>query len=109
MIVWWSTRVEIRSALRRLVREGNIDEKGLQQALRLAERVKDRWSVILPTDAVADLAEVCLDRYRLRAPDALQLGAALVWCREKPSKRALITFDPNLATAARELGFNVED
>lgn len=107
MIVWWNTRVEIRSALCRFVREGNLDEKGFKQALKLVGKMRDRWSVILPTDVLADLAENCLDRYRLRAADAMQLSAALVWCREKPARRAFITFDPGLATAARELGFDV--
>ncbi len=107
MIVWWSTRVEIRSALRGLVRGSNLDDKEFEQALRIAARIKDRWSVILPTDALADLAEDCLDRYPLRAADAMQLSAALVWCREKPAKRAFIAFDPGLASAAREAGFVV--
>ncbi|HJZ13432.1 MAG TPA: type II toxin-antitoxin system VapC family toxin [Acidobacteriota bacterium] len=101
--------MEIRSALCRLVREGDLDEKGFKQALKLAEKIKDRCSAILPTDALADLAEDCLDRYRLRAADALQLSAALVWCREKPAKRAFIAFDPGLASAARELGFDILD
>jgi hypothetical protein len=107
MIVWWGTRIEIRSAFRRLVREGNLADQEFEQAIRLAAKIKERWSVVLPTDGLADLAEDVLDRYPLRAADAMQLSAALVWCREKPAKRILIAFDPVLASAARRVGFDV--
>jgi predicted nucleic acid-binding protein len=107
MIVWWNTRVEIHSALRRLLREKNLSEKGFAQACGLVVQLRDRWSEILPTELVGDLAEECLDRYSLRAADALQLGAALVWCKEKPRTRAFVCFDPELGRAAAKAGFDV--
>src|SRR5437016_2875706 len=80
MIVWWSTRVEIRSALRRLLRERELAEEGYARASELAGQLRIRWSEILPADALRDIAEQSLDQYQIRAADALQLAAALVWC-----------------------------
>jgi hypothetical protein len=43
----------------------------------------------------------------LRAGDAAQLAAALVWCRERPKQRPLIAFDDRLRKAAAASGFTV--
>lgn len=55
----------------------------------------------------APLAEDLPDEYAVRAADALQLAAALVWCREKPRRRAVVCFDDQLAKAAAAVGFTV--
>jgi predicted nucleic acid-binding protein len=107
MVAWWGSRVEIRSALSRLFREKNLNAEEFQQALKLAARIINRYSVILPSEQLAELADDCLSRYPLRAADALQLSAALIWCRQKPIGRTLITFDPGLAEAAAMVGFDV--
>ncbi len=41
------------------------------------------------------------------AQTALQLGAALVWCREKPRRRPFVCFDERLGKAAPQAGFSV--
>jgi hypothetical protein len=58
-----------------------------------------------PTNRLRDLAETCLHRHQLRAADAFQLAAALVWCNEKPRNRAFLCRDIRLTEAARQEGF----
>lgn len=43
----------------------------------------------------------------MRAADAAQLAAALVWCRERPKQRPLVCFDERLRAAATAVGFSV--
>jgi hypothetical protein len=43
----------------------------------------------------------------LRAADALQLAAALVWCDEAPQGTAFVCLDDRLRDAARREGFAV--
>ena len=107
MIVWWGTPVEARSALARLVREEHLTpEKRLRAAARLAQ-LRIAWDEMLPTEKVRVLAEEMPDTHGIRAADALQLAAALVWCREHPKQRPFVCFDANLRKAARALGFSV--
>lgn len=107
MIVWWGTPVEARSALARLVREGHLTtEKRLRAAARLAQ-LRVAWDEILPTEKVRSLTEDLPDSHGVRAADAAQLAAALVWCRERPKQRPLVCFDEGLRAAATALGFSV--
>jgi hypothetical protein len=47
------------------------------------------------------------DRYGVRALDAIQLAAALVWCRERPNRRPFVCFDGCLSKGAADAGFSV--
>lgn len=107
IVVWWGTSVESRSAFFRLLREGEVNEVGLQRAVNQLTALRGYWSEILPTDQVRDLAESVLGLYILRASDALQLAAALVWCNERPTRRPFICFDKQLTEAAKRAGFTV--
>jgi predicted nucleic acid-binding protein len=107
MVVWWGTSLEARSAFARLSREGQltIEERG--RAVRLLARLRVTWDEILPTEKVRSLAEDLPDTHDVRAADAAQLAAALVWCRERPKQRPLVCFDERLRKAATALGFSV--
>jgi hypothetical protein len=107
MVVWWGTPVEARSAFARLLREGHLtaDERGT--AVKLLTQLRVAWDEILPTQKVRSLAEDLPDAHNIRAADAAQLAAALVWCRERPKQRPLVCFDERLRTAAIALGFSV--
>ena len=107
MVVWWGTPLEARSAFARLVRDGHISPDEHVAAVNLLGQLRATWDEILPTEKLRSLAEELPDAHRLRAADAAQLAAALVWCRERPRKRPLVCFDERLRTAARELGFIV--
>jgi hypothetical protein len=107
MIVWWGTPLEARSAFARLVREGGLTGAERDAAVRLLGRLRLTWDEILPTEKLRALAEDLPDAHVLRAADAAQLAAALVWCGERPRKRPFVCLDERLRTAALELGFSV--
>ena len=107
MVVWWGTTLEARSAFARLAREGQLTLEERVTAVRLLAQLRVAWDEILPTEKVRSLAEDLPDLHGVRAADAAQLAAALVWCRERPKHRPLVCFDERLKTAATALGFAV--
>lgn len=107
LVVWWGTTVEVRSALARLAREGALTPKGAAQALVRLDALRARWDEVEPSESVRRLAEGFPESRGLRAGDAFQLAAALVWCRERPSHRPFVSFDNALAMAAEAEGFDV--
>ena len=46
--------------------------------LLLLNQFRGRWYEVLPVEEVRSVAEDCLDRYRIRSADALQLGESRV-------------------------------
>ena len=105
MAVWWSTPVEVHSGFERLRRTGRITANEHVAALVEAEFFSGGWREITPHDALRDRAERLVERYPLKAADALQLAAALSWCNGKPQGRAFIAGDVQLLRAAEDLGF----
>jgi predicted nucleic acid-binding protein len=106
-VAWWATAVEAVSAFNRLWREKNLTLEGKQQALRRLGYLRRRWNEIQPTDEVRDVAERLLSVHKLRAADALQLSAALIWCSHRPRGRSFIAADGDLSDAAEAEGFTV--
>ena len=107
IVVWWGTPIEARSAFARLVREGQLTADERVKAIQLLRQLRVEWDEILPSEKVRTLAEDLPDSHVLRAGDAVQLAAALVWCRERPARRPLIALDDRLRTTAAALGFSV--
>jgi hypothetical protein len=106
-VVWWATAIEVRSALERLRFERIITEKAYSVSKEALAELLGSWREIQPVELVRNLACLQLERFRLRASDALQLSAALVWCKQKPKARPFICNDEKLLTAARHVGFDV--
>jgi predicted nucleic acid-binding protein len=106
VVVWWSSSVEIASALARLARMKQIAAGDLAQARQLARDLADSWSVIQPTEALRASAEKLVESYDLRAADSLQLAAALAWCEQVPQGRVLFTANQKLREAALLNGFD---
>lgn len=106
-IIWWGTQVEVRSALARLVRNGEIDRGGFEIAGKKWLALSHRAREIPPARRVLEIASDLPDSYGVRALDAFQLAAALVWCKEKPRNRPFICADIRLGEAASHTGFNV--
>jgi len=104
-VVWWSTIVEAISSLNRLVRETYLSASEHKQVMQRLEHLRSRWHEIQPTGEVRDLAERLLAIHTLRAGDALQLAAALVWCGNRPRGRYFIAGDTALSDAAEKEGF----
>lgn len=108
MVVWWGTPVEARSAFARLVRDGSFTDAERVRAVRLLGQLRPSWDEIQPSERVHSLAEDLPDRHGVRALDAMQLAAALVWCRERPHRRPFICLDERLSNAAAAVGFAVQ-
>jgi predicted nucleic acid-binding protein len=106
VVVWWSTPVELGSALARLIRMGQLNPAEAARARRLGKSLAEVWAVIQPSDGIRHTATELVDRYELRAADALQLAAALGWCENAPQGRVFLTADQKLREAASLSGFN---
>ncbi len=107
-VVWWSTPVEIASALARLVRMNQLDTRDWAKAVKLATSLAGWWSVIQPSDALRASSMQLVDRYDLRAADSSQLAAALEWCEHAPQGRIFLTTDQKLREAALLSGFDAK-
>ena len=105
-VVWWATPVEIASALARLVRTREISSNEWAKARQVAMALADEWSVIQPSNALRDHATRLVDRYDLKAADAMQLAAALDWCENAPRGEIFLTADQKLREAAVLSGFD---
>lgn len=105
VVVWWGTPIECISALVRRTREGMLDGKAEDQARNVLRRLAGLWTEVHPTQIVRDTAERLLTVHSLRAADALQLAAALVWVGRNPAGQHFVCLDHNLRAAARREGF----
>jgi hypothetical protein len=108
LVAWWATAVEGRSALVRLRREGHLSAAAFQASWERLSGLLSSSKEILPTGPVRDVALQQVERFPLRAADALQLAAALIWCGERPRGRLFICNDRRLGAAAVEAGFEVK-
>jgi hypothetical protein len=107
LTLWWGTPVECLSAIYRRHRESPVPAALLTEALgRLRALVEDA-DTVSPTDEVRRRAGRLVAAHPLRAADALQLGAALVWCEEQPHGEAFACLDDRLREAARREGFSL--
>jgi predicted nucleic acid-binding protein len=108
MVVWWATPVEIASALRRLVRMKQLTPDQWVTSRRLALDLAESWRIVQPSDALRSHAEQLLERYDLKAADAMQLAAALEWCDKVPRGEVFLTADQRLREAAVLSGFDAK-
>ena len=107
IMVWWGTRLECLSALTRRRREGILPADAEQKAKTVLSTLGAVWSEVLPSDRVRKRAERLLGVHPLRAADALQLAAALIWAEEAPQGLEMVCLDQNLREAASREGFTV--
>ena len=106
-VTWWVTPVEVVSSFTRLRREEKLTQEGKQHALNRLTYLRNHWTEVQPSSEVRETAERLLNVHKLRAADALQLSAALIWCSHRPRGRNFIGGDGDLATAAEAEGFTV--
>lgn len=107
MMVWWASPVECASAVHRLRREGVFTPADTAQVLAVIAGALDAATVVQPGVELCATALRLLATHPLRAADALQLAAALLWARNRPSGRDFICLDERLRTAAILEGFVV--
>jgi predicted nucleic acid-binding protein len=105
--VWWATPIECISALARRKREGKFPAEAERDSRKILSQLAAEWSEVLPTPLVRQRAERLIGIHPLRAADAFQLGAALIWAEENPPGLAFVCLDRNLREAARKEGFTI--
>jgi predicted nucleic acid-binding protein len=105
-IVWCLTEVEAASALARREREGR-DAEDVARARSMLRVLTERWEEVTSVQRVRARALRLLGTHALRAADALQLAAALVFCDERTESLPFVCLDERLADAARRERFPV--
>jgi hypothetical protein len=105
--LWWGGPVECQSALHRRRREEILTRATLDEALARLERLVEDVDVVAPTAGLRLRAGRALAAHPLRAADALQLAAALVWADDSPVGEGFVSLDDRLREAAGREGFRV--
>ncbi len=105
IVVWWSTSVEMRSAMERLLRTGHLTPAEYASALARLGKIRLAWRELQPSETLRTQAEVYLSKYPLKAADALQLAAAWTWSQGAPQSQIFISGDTQLLEAAQQVGF----
>jgi predicted nucleic acid-binding protein len=85
---------------------GQLTLNGQVQAQVVLDRMRSNWREIDPSEPLREQAGRLVDRFPLKAADAQQLAAAMIWCIGRPKDRVFISGDSQLLDAARELGFH---
>jgi predicted nucleic acid-binding protein len=105
--IWWATPLECQSAIHRRHRDAPLPPAALSLASERLRALVELVDTVSPTDEVRRRAARLVAVHPLRAADALQLAAALVWCEEQPHGEGFVSLDARLRDAARSEGFDV--
>lgn len=98
-------QAELRSAVRRRERAGDLDAQAVAELfLRFDLHLGTIFVRQSVSDAVLDVACAVIDRYLLRAYDALQLAGCLVLRAAAPSTPVFVCADQQLLQAAETEG-----
>ncbi len=108
MTMWWATPLECQSALHRRHREAPLTTEVMTAATERLRAIVEHADTVSPTDEVRRRAARLVSVHPLRAADALQLAAALIWCEEQPHGEGFISLDARLRDAAQREGFDVK-
>jgi predicted nucleic acid-binding protein len=102
--------VEIRSALRRRQRAGDIDGEVADAILESVQsHMETRFLRQAVNETVIDIALEMIDRYTLRAYDAVQLAGCLALCAITAEAFSFVCSDRRLLEAARSEQLSVLD
>ncbi len=106
-VIWWATPLECQSAIYRQHRETPLPPAAMTQATERMRAFVEHADAVAPTDDVRRRAARLLAGHPLRAADAMQLAAALIWCEEQPHNETFVSLDERLRSAARKEGFDI--
>ena len=106
MVVWWGSPIECCSAIARARRDERISAETEERALKLLEMLQQSWYEVTPTEEVRRQSRRLLRIHPLRAPDALQLAAAILWSGHHDGSE-FVSFDARMREAARREGFSL--
>jgi predicted nucleic acid-binding protein len=102
--------VEVRSAIRRRQRSGDIEASIANEILEIVQsHMETRFIRQAINDTVIDTALEMIDRYALRAYDAVQLAGCLVLCTITSGALTFVCSDHRLLEAARSEQLKVLD
>ena len=101
LVAWWGTVVECYSALARLRREEALTSADETQARIVLQALMTAWTEIEPSVVVREQAGRVLLLHPLRAADAMQLAAAIVWANGQASGHEFVCLDHRLREAAQ--------
>ena len=107
MTMWWATPLECQSALHRRHRDSPLPADTMSAAAERLRAIVEHADTVAPTDEVRRRAGRLVSVHPLRAADALQLAAALIWCEEQPHGEVFVCLDARLRDAAHREGFDV--
>jgi len=107
IVVWWTTPVECYSAFARRRRDDILTRAQEEQMRRLVAHLATDWTEMQPSHQVRDAATRALVLHPLRAADALQLAAGLLWANGRPAHHDFVSLDQRLRDAAQAEGFRV--
>ncbi len=107
LVVWWGSLIEGYSALARLRREQVLTSEEELQSRQMILRLSSQWTEVRPSNLVRNQASRVLLLHPLRAADALQLAAALVWAGSQTTSLEFVCLDHRLREAAAREGFQV--
>ncbi len=106
-VIWWATPLECQSAIQRRHRERPFAAAELTTYTERMRQLVQHADAIAPTDEVRRRAARLLAVHPLRAGDALQLAAALIWAEEQPHGESFVSLDARLRDAAAREGFTL--
>ena len=107
LVVWWGSSVECLQALGRRRRDGTLTSHEEDRVRDQLDLLSSTWTEIQPVATVRETAGNLALKHPLRAADAFQLAAALLWTKNSPRGFSFVSFDDRLRTAARDEGFTV--
>jgi hypothetical protein len=111
MAFWWGAPLEWWGALLAAQRQEKISAADLQKAKGVLDHLRARGFEVQPTEELRARAlrilSVHTSVHPLRAAEALELAAALIWCRERPQGAGFVSLHPPLRLAAALEGFRV--
>jgi predicted nucleic acid-binding protein len=94
------TVVEVPAAIWKRSRAGNLSAAETRRALARFAGDLARLTTVEPRPATIELAAELIERYPLRAYDAVQLASALRWARETGLASCFVCADERLGQAA---------
>ena len=107
VVTWYWTVVEIRSAIERRMREGQLPRPDYRRLVDRLNALASEWDEVADGLAVRQQAVNLLGRHALRAADAGQLAAAQLVAEHNPASLEFVCLDRRLSEAAEREGFRV--
>jgi predicted nucleic acid-binding protein len=101
------TRVEVAAAITRAVRRQIVSQEDARQFLELFHKEWSHFTRLPITEPLVARADALACEHNLRGYDAVHLAAALNWQELLDLPVTIVTYDKELARAARALGMAV--